>query len=486
MEVEEENPADVTPLFGLSLNGLAALERRAREGLRQTALDGYVARLTRPGCLPVAERLGAYLRYTLPEPRASEVAVHLAGCAECRAIYAELVDVGATLRTHVAPVFLGSVAAAYLSGAEYHHIAVGQVAEAAADPAGPAAAAAGLAGSDAAASGSGEVSSGLTKTELASTALASTALASTGLANPGLADAGGAGAPPGAGGPPGDPGTGPGHAGGPAVGPVAGAGGPYGLLLAMRRHPRIAAAGGAVLVVIAAVAFALAPSGHKPAPHAADPSPQAGAGGSVGLATGGRPGTVVQTPSPSASTAHSRPPASSSPARGASSGPAGGTSPSSASASPDPSPTPSAAPDVTLSASVSVFGGGNMAQVVFQVGDTGSAATSGLSASIGLPSGAAMVAGGNGRHHDPWSCQPTSSGASCQHDPISAGQQTFGVILIQLTGAAACGQPVQLTVTSGSVSASAQSPQTIQCGNRGNARGAGGLAAGAATGLAAS
>jgi hypothetical protein len=125
------------------------------------------------------------------------------------------------------------------------------------------------------------------------------------------------------------------------------------------------------------------------------------------------------------------------------------------------------------------------AQVVFQVNDTGSAATRELTVSITLPAGAWLFGGqdgwqgdgggdGNGGHWhgsdagqadagDGWSCQPTSTGASCQHSAISPGGQAQGVIYIGISGSSACGQPVGLAASSGSASASAQSPQDLQC-----------------------
>jgi hypothetical protein len=62
-----------------------------------------------------------------------------------------------------------------------------------------------------------------------------------------------------------------------------------------------------------------------------------------------------------------------------------------------------------------------------------------------------------------WSCKPTDAGASCQHSKISAGDQAEGAIYIWWHGSSACGQSVGLTATSKSASASAQSPQALQC-----------------------
>jgi hypothetical protein len=131
---------------------------------------------------------------------------------------------------------------------------------------------------------------------------------------------------------------------------------------------------------------------------------------------------------------------------------------------------------VRLAATVSVNGGGDHSgfeHVFFQVTDTGSARTGQLTATITLPGGASMTTGGGygGGGQDRtasdggsgWSCQPTSTGATCQHHGVSAGGQTWGTIFITLSGTAACGQPVRLTAASGSVSASAQSPSGIAC-----------------------
>jgi hypothetical protein len=92
--------------------------------------------------------------------------------------------------------------------------------------------------------------------------------------------------------------------------------------------------------------------------------------------------------------------------------------------------------------------------------------------SITLPAGTWLAGnGGNGHGHDGagdggsggWSCQATSAGVSCQHSAISPGGQAQGMIFIGISGSAACGKSVGLTVTSGSASASAQSPQSLQC-----------------------
>jgi DNA-directed RNA polymerase specialized sigma24 family protein len=398
-EIEQESEDEVAPLFGLSLSGLAALERRAKEGIRQSYLDGYVAQLTRPGCRPVAERLGAYLRFALSEPRSAEVAVHLTECDQCRAAYGELIDLGASLRQFVAPAVLGSVAASYLSGS-------------------------GRAGSGPSGFEPGAATGPVTGAPLRPAAQSAETAASTTAA---VAASDLAGEP--------DVRTGP-----PALAP------------GLPQHWRWAAAAAGILAAVAGMVVAITLTGHPAALASHDPRPHAGATSLV-------VGSAQQTKKPAARKARTKAarPAKSGADRTSTSAP-----PAAPAATPSASPTAgSAASDVTMTASVSVFGPGrgNVAQVFFQVADTGSAGTGSLTATIGLPSGSSLADFGHGHR---WTCQQTSSGATCQHDPISAGQQADGLIWIQLSGSGACGQDVQLTVSSGSVSASAQS-QAIQC-----------------------
>jgi hypothetical protein len=209
------------------------------------------------------------------------------------------------------------------------------------------------------------------------------------------------------------------------------------------------------------------PSGHDPrAAGAQDPALQASHPSAAATPGGGTRGAKRPSADPSGST-HVSHPASRAPAPTAS--PAPGGSPS-----PTPNPAPSASPSPTasaqLAASINVYGPQqhNAAQVTFQVNDTGNAATGQITASITLPSGASLLWGGGHHGHGGWGgwqCQPTSTGASCQHAAISAGAQAQGVIFIAINGSSACGQPVQVTASSGAASASAQSPQDIQCSN---------------------
>lgn len=418
LEIEQESPDEVAPLFGLSSDGVAALERRAREGVRQASIDAYIANLSRPWCLPAAERLAAYLRYQLSEPRASEVALHLSECDACRGVYAELVDLGATLRRVVAPVILGTVAASYLSSAGYV-VAPAAVPAATTAPVPELQPAAGGDTAALVAAGGGDGEGG----------------AGDGNTDPGGPD-----------------GSRPGLSGG-----LSGLAGLSALRSSLRRHPWRATAVAAALLGILGGILAITIPGQGAAPSSFTARPQAASGGSASTAASGLTAGPTSTamPSPSARTARS----SATPTQPVI------TSTAPAAPSPSPTPSPTASSTVTLAVSANVYGPGqgNVAQVLFQVTDTGSASTGTLTATITLPSGSSLATFG-GHRHSQWTCQATSSGATCQHPAISAGQQVNGGITIQINNSAACGQPVEVTVTSGSASASAQSGQDIQCG----------------------
>ena len=412
VEVEQARPADVAPLLGLTRNGVAALDRRATDGLRQSYLQRYLSARSRPECRLVAERMGPFLRDALPAPDAAMVSAHLDGCDDCRAAYAELADLSGTLRGVIAPLVLGSAADAYLAGA-------------------------GEGGAAAAAfAGNGR--------HVAQATAARSQAVTRGLI------AGG-------------------RAAGAAVGRTVG--GPW------RRLPRRArgwvGVAGLAVAAIVAVAVTLTGNGNTPAsargPATAASQPIAGAAPAVS------PSPPVASPSPTLS-------------------PSPTVSPWSAAS---PTAAPVAAGWTGLSVSLDAYGGlmfGRFGQVVFQVTDIGTEATGTLTVSISLPAGTSVFdswptappeptesawpgesgeSGGSGHGGWPdgdgsaafgvsgWSCQPVSGGASCTHAAIAAGAQTQGVLFIGLSGTAACGQPVSVTVTAGS--AFAQATDDIRC-----------------------
>lgn len=114
-EIEEASAADVAPLLGLSRNGVTALRRRARAGLRQSALHSRMSGVSSEDCKAVTAQLGTFVQDAVSGRDSALVTDHLSQCDECRAVYSELADISLALRETVAPLFLGGATTAYLS-----------------------------------------------------------------------------------------------------------------------------------------------------------------------------------------------------------------------------------------------------------------------------------------------------------------------------------------------------------------------------------
>ncbi|MFF5990333.1 sigma-70 family RNA polymerase sigma factor [Prauserella flavalba] len=114
-EIEQQSPAEVAPLLGLTPNGVSALAYRAREGLRQAYLQVHLAEVSADRCRATADKLGAWTRSGLSKRERAQVEQHLDECADCRALAAELADVNGALRAIVAPLVLGGGVLGYLA-----------------------------------------------------------------------------------------------------------------------------------------------------------------------------------------------------------------------------------------------------------------------------------------------------------------------------------------------------------------------------------
>lgn len=113
MEVEGERPAAVATNFGLSPNATAALARRARQGLRAAYLQAHLAAdRSATGCRSVLEKLGAYTAGSTSGIEHRRIRAHLAGCASCTAMHAELRDVCSGLRAHASFIAVPATLAA--------------------------------------------------------------------------------------------------------------------------------------------------------------------------------------------------------------------------------------------------------------------------------------------------------------------------------------------------------------------------------------
>lgn len=229
---------------------------------------------------------------------------------------------------------------------------------------------------------------------------------------------------------------------GPVSGPASGGAPPTRQRLrVLPRAPRTMAAIAtlaAVPVIGLAVAFTLigldstsTPSSGSPLPAA--PSPLAGAPRPTPLPTA--PSSAV-SPSPRPSPSLSLTPSPSPPA--------------STSSAP-------AAVSVRLNASISISAADNPFspdQLVFQVGDTGSAASGPLTASVTLPAGTELLT--DGAASGGWDCQVAGIGWDCTHSALSPGQDAEAL----LNFSPVCG-PINLVATSGSATATAE--QTVAC-----------------------
>ena len=105
-EVEGRPPRELAPALGMSANAVAALVSRARERLRQAYLQAHLQVPADPGCAPHRQRLGEYVRRDGAGRSRSATADHVAGCAPCAALVAELTDVNRLFARAVLPWFV--------------------------------------------------------------------------------------------------------------------------------------------------------------------------------------------------------------------------------------------------------------------------------------------------------------------------------------------------------------------------------------------
>jgi len=233
----------------------------------------------------------------------------------------------------------------------------------------------------------------------------------------------------------------------------------------LQRAPwnRTAAQLAAGVAVAAAIAVAVTLSG----PHSAEPSATGPFGisspGSTGPVSGsspaaGAPGSpgqpVTRRPAPSSSPTASR---SNSP-QPSPSGPAPAPSPT-GTAPPSPGPSkPVVAAKLRVGVTVTgLLNLGVVDTVAVSVSDPGTAATQGLSVTLGLPSGLALLGLGSGSSG--WTC----SGATCTHVGIAAGTAATVSFRILVANLSACGNPVTAKAASGTLSASGRSAKQVRC-----------------------
>ena len=116
LEVENQKPAEIAPLLGMSANSVSALAYRAREGLRQAFLTMHTSELADDDCLETHGLLGSYVRRGLARRDTARVENHLHQCRRCTSTWLELEEVNSSLSALLGPAVLGGVSAAYLGG----------------------------------------------------------------------------------------------------------------------------------------------------------------------------------------------------------------------------------------------------------------------------------------------------------------------------------------------------------------------------------
>ena len=384
--IEDTDPAEVTQILGLIPGAVEALVGRARKGLRQAYLQLLMTDVAPPECQPVARQLGAIVRGTASNHDRAMVTDHLGSCDECRAAYTDLTDLNIALRSLVAPVYLGSAAAAYLPSVE--------------------AAAAGIPAAQTAAGKKGPQAAAAEARERA----------------------------------------------------------PRSLHIS---RPLLLTAAGAIPLCAVGAALALTLAGEDSPPQASHSQPTLAAGAPTAAGTPGSPAHKPQgkgaAPVPSASTRPARSPSAPAGSRpGRTPAPGSRSTAPQPSATPTPHPSPASPPDLVMAADLNTSATGTD-QLSFGITNSGGTTTGDLTLSVSLPAGTSFSSG-PGAVSSGWSCQSTSVGLTCQGGPVSANTQVHASIIISVYDLGeACGQRAWLSAVSGSVSASTQTGDGVQC-----------------------
>jgi len=113
--IERTEPAEAATILGLTEAGVAELPAQVHAALTRAYLELYLSSLTQEACKAEAGQLGQHLNSATRGLDERTVRVHLRLCRECRGVAVELTGLDRSLRRTIAPIFLGSAAAAYLS-----------------------------------------------------------------------------------------------------------------------------------------------------------------------------------------------------------------------------------------------------------------------------------------------------------------------------------------------------------------------------------
>ena len=213
---------------------------------------------------------------------------------------------------------------------------------------------------------------------------------------------------------------------------------------ASSRRRNTATGGVVLLVVLAIVGYALT----------------LGSGAGPVTAARSRPTAAPSTPGPVSSSPAPKPSATptQSTTPPATTAPLSVSTPSPAHAPPPP------APAVRLTAMLSmaeIVGFGRLGDLNFAVTNLGPATSAVVTVHVSVPPGMSMsfdVGQSPG-----WTCGAAGNGATCSHEPLTAGAGGSAILTVQLLSASACGRPIELSATSRFAHASASTP--VRCGH---------------------
>jgi hypothetical protein len=116
---------------------------------------------------------------------------------------------------------------------------------------------------------------------------------------------------------------------------------------------------------------------------------------------------------------------------------------------------------------------GGTGVVGFSVTNSGPAPVRQVTASVSLPLGVSLMAGGtlgldSTIHASPggWTCVPVASGARCTHGPLAGAASTTGYLQVAVAPSAPAGPPPAISVDGGHGRATARGTSGVSAGGR--------------------
>ncbi len=112
-DVEAMRPREISPILGVSANGVSVMVRRARRAFRDSWVTANLATTTDATCRDSLTKLGAHTRRGLTAAQETALQEHLDQCSRCSLAAIEARDLARQLTLALVPVVAGIPAAAY-------------------------------------------------------------------------------------------------------------------------------------------------------------------------------------------------------------------------------------------------------------------------------------------------------------------------------------------------------------------------------------